>query len=83
MIEVGVAQIFVIAAIVGIVAHRWVTNRWLAAHTQRYRRLPGKDWWREQVADPTVERWRRIRLAVLIPTAGAFATAVTLLISPR
>ena len=83
MNQVALAQVFVIVAIVLIVVHRWVTNRWLDAHTRRYHRLPGSDWWREQDADPTVERWRRLRLAVLIPTAGAFATAVTLLISPR
>ena len=67
-------------------AHRrppWVSNRWLAEHHRRYRRLPGTDWWREQDRDPTVERWRRLRLLVLVPTVAAFATAVTLLITAR
>jgi hypothetical protein len=81
--QYGLAQVFVLAAIVGIVAHRWVSNRWLAEHHRRYRRLPTTDWWREQDRDPIVERWRRMRLLVLVPTVGAFATAVTLLITSR
>ena len=59
--QFGLAQVFVLAAIVLIVVHRWVSNRWLAEHHARYRRLPGTDWWREQDPDPTVERWRRLR----------------------
>jgi hypothetical protein len=79
----GLAQAFVLAAIVLIVVHRWVTNRWLAEHTRRYGRLPGSDWWRAQDGDPSVERWRRLRILVLVPTVAAFATAVTLLIMAR
>jgi hypothetical protein len=83
MSQFALAQAFVLAAVVLIVVHRWVTNRWLEVHTQRYRRLPGTDWWRTPDADPRVERWRRLRIAVLVPTVAAFATAVTLLISSR
>ena len=83
MSQYGLAQVFVVAAIVLIVVHRWVSNRWLAEHDRRYHRLPGTDWWKVQDRDPTVERWRRLRLAVLIPTVAAFATAVTLLITSR
>ena len=83
MSQFGLAQVFVIAAIVLIVVHRWVSNRWLAEHHRRYRRLPGTDWWRKQDPDQTVERWRRLRILVLVPTVAAFATAVTLLITAR
>ena len=83
MSQFALAQAFVLAAVVLIVVHRWVANRWLEAHTRRYRRLPGTDWWRTPDPDPTVERWRRLRLAALVPTVAAFATAVTLLISSR
>ena len=83
MTQFGLAQVFVLAAIVLIVVHRWVSNRWLAEHHGRYGKLPGADWWREPDPDPTVERWRRLRLLVLVPTVAAFATAVTLLITPR
>jgi hypothetical protein len=81
--QFAIAQAFVIAAVVLIVVHRWVSNRWLAEHTRRYRRLPGTDWWREVDRDPIVERWRRLRLLVLVPTVTAFAIAITLLISSR
>ena len=83
MSQFGIAQVFVIAAIVLIVGHRWVSNRWLAEYHRRYRKLPGTDWWREQDRDPTVERWRRLRILVLVPTIAAFATAITLLITAR
>ena len=83
MSQFALAQVFVAAAIVLIVVHRWVSNRWLAEHHRRYRRLPGTDWWRQRDADPNVERWRRLRLVVLVPTVAAFATAVTLLITSR
>ncbi len=83
MSQYGLAQVFVVAAIVLIVVHRWVSNRWLAEHHRRYRGLPGADWWKVRDQDPTVERWRRLRLLVLIPTVAAFATAVTLLITSR
>ena len=76
-------QAFVLATVVLIVVHRWVSNRWLAEHTRRHRRLPGSDWWRTQDPDPTVERWRRLRILVLVPTAVAFATALMLLIGAR
>jgi hypothetical protein len=79
----ALTQVLVLAAVVLIVVHRWVTNRWLEVHTQRHGRLPGRDWWRERDPDSAVERWRRLRLVVLIPTVGAFASAVTLLISGR
>jgi len=81
--QFGLAQVFVVAAVVLIVVHRWVSNRWLAEFERRYRKLPGSDWWRERDPDPTVERWRRLRLVALVPTVGAFATAVTLLITAR
>ena len=83
MSQFVVAQVFVIAAIVLIVVHRWVSNRWLAAYHRRYGRLPGRDWWREGDRDPTVERWRRLRVLVLLPTVAVFATAVILLLTPR
>ena len=83
MTQFGLAQVFVAAAIVLIVVHRWVTNRWLAEHTRRYEQLPGTDWWRQQDRDPTVERWRRFRILALVPTVAAFAIAVTLLITAR
>ena len=83
MSQFALAQVFVVAAIALIVVHRWVTNRWLDAYTRRYRGLPGADWWRQEDPDPAVERWRRIRLAVLVPTAVSFGAAVMLLISPR
>jgi hypothetical protein len=83
MTQVGLAQIFVVAAVVLIVVHRWVTNRWLAEHGRRYQRLPGGDWWRAQDPDPTVERWRRLRILVLLPTVAAFATALSLLVTAR
>ena len=82
MNQFALAQVFVIAAIVLIVAHRWVSNRWLAEHHRRYRRLPRPDWWREQDPDPAVERWRRLRILVLVPTVVVFVTAVMLLITP-
>ena len=83
MNQFGLAQGFVIAAIVLIVVHRWVSNRWLTEHQRRYGRLPGPDWWRAQDHDATVERWRRLRILVLVPTVAAFTTAVTLLITAR
>ena len=83
MSQVGLAQVFVVAAIVLIVVHRWVTNRWLAEHVGRHGALPGKDWWRKQDRDPIVERWRRRRILALVPTVAAFATALTLLITVR
>ena len=83
MTQVGLAQVFVAAAVVLIVVHRWVTNRWLAEHARRYERLPGRDWWRAQDADPTVERWRRLRILALVPTVAAFSTAVALLVTAR
>jgi hypothetical protein len=79
----GLAQVFVVAAIVLIVVHRWVSNRWLAEHLRRYGRLPTTDWWRQQDPDPTVERWRRFRILALVPTVAAFAIAITLLITAR
>ena len=83
MSQIGLAQVFVIASIVLIVVHRWVTNRWLAEHIGRYGKLPGTDWWRHQDPDPAVERWRRLRILALVPTVGAFAIATTLLITSR
>jgi len=83
MSQFGLAQVFVASAIVLIVVHRWVTNRWLAEHARRYRRLPGTDWWREPDPDPTVERWRRLRILALVPTVAAFALAIALLITAR
>ena len=83
MTQIGLAQVFVVAAIVLLVAHRWVTNRWLAEYGRRYRGVPGGDWWRARDPDPAVERWRRLRILVLVPTAVAFATALTLLITAR
>ena len=83
MTQVGLAQVFVVAAVVLIVVHRWVTNRWLAEHGRRYKRLPGGNWWREQDSDPTVERWRRLRILALVPTVAAFAIALTLLLTAR
>ena len=83
MTQVGIAQVFVVAAVVLIVVHRWVTNRWLAEHARRYRKLPGSDWWRAQDSDPTVERWRRLRILALVPTVAAFATALALLLTAR
>ena len=83
MSQFGLAQVFVAGAVVLIVVHRWVSNRWLAEHQRRYHRLPGADWWRSGDSDPTVERWRRLRILVLVPTAVAFGTAVMLLISSR
>ena len=82
MTTFALAQVFVVAAVVLIVVHRWVTNRWLEAYTARYRRLPGADWWKARDADAAVERWRRLRLVVLVPTAVAFGAAVMLLITP-
>jgi hypothetical protein len=81
--QFGLAQVFVLAAVVLIVVHRWVSNRWLAEHQRRYRKLPGADWWRHRDPDAAVERWRRLRILVLVPTAVAFGTAVMLLISSR
>jgi len=83
MSQFAIAQVFVVAAIVLIVVHRLVSNRWLAEHLRRYRAMPGTDWWREQDRDPTIERWRRLRLLVLIPAVAAFATAVMLLFTSR
>jgi hypothetical protein len=83
MTQFGLAQVFVIAAIVLIVVHRWVTNRWLGEHLRRYKRLPTTDWWKQQDRDPTVERWRRLRILALVPTVASFAIAVTLLIAAR
>jgi hypothetical protein len=80
--QFALAQVFVIAAIVLIVVHRWVSNRWLAEHQRRHRGLPGSDWWRQQDPDPAVERWRRLRIVVLVPTVAVFVTAVMLLITP-
>jgi len=81
--QVVIAQVFVAAALVLIVVHRWVSNRWLNAHIQRYGRLPTGDWWRTADRDPLVERWRRRRLLVFVPLVGAFATAMTLLLTAR
>lgn len=83
MSQFVLAQVFVLATVVLIVVHRWVTSRWLAEHTRRYNRIPGSDWWRTKDPDPTVERWRRLRIIVLVPTAVAFATALMLLIGAR
>ena len=76
-----IAQIAVVAALVMIFVHRWVTNRWLEAYTARYRALPERDWYRTPDSDPTVETWRRRRIAVLVPTALLFGLAITLLIT--
>jgi hypothetical protein len=81
--QFGLAQVFVVAAIVLIVVHRWVSNRWLAEHTRRYGRLPTTDWWKKRDPDPTVERWRRYRLLVLVPTVTAFAIALAMLLTSR
>ena len=83
MSQLVIAQVFVFAALVMIFVHRWVTNRWLAAHIARHGRLPGRDWYRTTDSDPVVETWRRRRLAVLIPTALLFGLAITLLITAR
>ena len=83
MTQFGLAQVFVVAAVVLIVVHRWVSNRWLTEHQGRHGKLPGSDWWRVPDRDATVERWRRLRILVLVPTVAAFATAVTLLITSR
>ena len=83
MTQVGLAQVFVIASVVLIVVHRWVTNRWLAEYGRRYGRLPGGNWWREQDPDPNVERWRRLRILALVPTVAAFATSLALLLTAR
>ena len=83
MSQFALAQVFVLTAVALIVVHRWVSNRWLAEHQGRYGRLPGTDWWRHRDPDPAIERWRRLRILVLVPTAVTFATAVMLLISSR
>lgn len=83
MSQFVVAQVFVAAAIVLLVVHRWVTNRWLAMYERRHRSLPGTDWWRTPDRDAEVEHWRRLRILALIPTAIAFATALALLFSAR
>jgi hypothetical protein len=83
MTQIGSAQVFVVAAVVLIVVHRWVTNRWLAERGRRYGQLPGVDWWRTPDPDPTVERWRRLRILVLLPTVASFATALALLLTAR
>ena len=83
MSQVAIAQFFVVAAIVLIVVHRWAANRWLNEYTGRYRRLPTTDWWRTVDRDPSVERWRRRRLAALVPAVGTFAIAMALLLTSR
>lgn len=83
MSQIVIAQFAVVAALVMIFVHRWVTNRWLQAYVTRYGGLPGRDWFRTADRDPTVETWRRRRIAVLVPTALLFGLAITLLITAR
>ena len=83
MSQIVIAQFFVVAALVMIFVHRWVTNRWIRAYVARYRRLPERDWYRTADRDPAIETWRRRRLAALIPTIALFAIAVALLVTSK
>jgi hypothetical protein len=76
-----IAQFFVLAAVVLILVHRWAANRWLGAYTARYGRLPKGDWFRTVDPDPAIERLRRWRIAVLIPTIASFGIAMILLLT--
>ena len=81
--QIVIAQVFVVAALVRIFVHRWVTNRWIRAYVARYRRLPKRDWYEKADRDPAIETWRRRRLAALIPTIALFAIAVALLVTSK
>ncbi len=64
------------------VLHAVVGRRYLQEYVAVYKRLPGRSWLSQTDDDATVERWRRRRLAVVIPEILAFLAAFVIILSP-
>jgi hypothetical protein len=57
--------------------HRSVARRYLDEYVAKYQRLPDRSWVLHSDKDATVERWRRRRLAVMIPELVVLVLAIT------
>lgn len=66
-----------------VVVHRIVARRWLQEYVATYGKLPGWGWLTETDENAAVERWRRRRLAVLIPLLVLFVVEMVWLLAPR
>lgn len=61
--------------------HRVVGRRYLDEYVAVYGRLPGSRWFAETDGNLEVERWRRRRLAVIIPELVLFLAGMYFLLT--
>jgi hypothetical protein len=61
--------------------HMVVGRRYLSEYVAVYHRLPGWDWLLTGDEDSTVERWRRRRLAVVIPEMLLFLIGIVIILN--
>ena len=66
-----------VPVILMVLANRWAAREWLGRFVVAHPGVvPGFGWVVTRDADPEVERWRRIRLAVIVGELLAFALAL-------
>jgi hypothetical protein len=61
--------------------HRVIGRRYLDEYVAVYGRLPGSNWFMRTDDNPTVEHWRRRRLAVMVPELLLFLAGMYFLLT--